>query len=140
VTKRDYREVSRERVIGPLGLIDELLVGVPPDEQGRCADVHAPAESEAHDNSPAFREAGLPHGGGFGTARAMAAFYQMMIGGGRHGAVPLFSKRMVEYVTRDFTGDRPDEGMAGIPMPRGIGPPSRGTGGRLPRLGTRPRA
>src|SRR4051812_49816412 len=65
----------------------------------------------------------------------MAAFYQMMIGGGRLGAVRLFSKRMVEYVTRDFTGDRPDEGMAGIPMHRGIGPHSRGTGGRIPGLG-----
>src|SRR6185437_11304359 len=74
--------------------------------------VHAPPASEARDNSPEFREAGLPHGGGFGTARAMAAFYQMMIGGGRLGAVRLFSKRMVDYVTRDFTGDRPDEGMA----------------------------
>src|SRR5207302_5819261 len=122
--------------IGPLGLIDELFVGVPPDEQGRCADVHAPAESEARDNSPAFREAGLPHGGGFGTARAMAAFYQMMIGGGRLGAVRLFSHRMIEFVTRDFTGDRPDEGMAGIPMHRGLGPHSRSTGGRIRGLGS----
>jgi CubicO group peptidase (beta-lactamase class C family) len=136
VTKRDYREVIRERVIGPLGLIDELFVGVPPDEQQRCADSHAPAESEARDNSPAFREAGLPHGGGFGTARAMATFYQMMLGGGRLGAVRLFSHRMIEYVTRDFTGDRPDEGMAGIPMHRGLGPHSRGTGGRIRGLGS----
>src|SRR6266853_2475353 len=92
VTGRDFREVIRERVIGPLGLIDELYVGVPPDEQQRCADVHAPPDSEARDNSAEFREAGLPHGGGFGTARAMAAFYQMMLGGGRLGAVRLFSK------------------------------------------------
>src|SRR5204862_36760 len=76
--------------------------------------------------------------GGFGTARAMAAFYQMMLGGGRLGAVRLFSKRMIEYVTRDFTGDRPDEAMAGIPMHRGIGPHSRGTGGRLRGLGSIP--
>ena len=136
VTKRDYRDVIRERVIGPLGLIDELFVGVPPDEQQRCADVLAPADSEARDNSPEFREAGLPHGGGFGTARAMAAFYQMMLGGGRLGAVRLFSHRMIEYVTRDFTGDRPDEAMAGIAMHRGLGPHSRGTGGRIRGLGS----
>ncbi|MBV8495082.1 MAG: beta-lactamase family protein, partial [Alphaproteobacteria bacterium] len=122
VMGRDFRDVIRERVIGPLGLVDELFVGVPPEEQQRCADVYAPADSEARDNSPEFREAGLPHGGAFGTARAMAAFYQMMIGGGRLGAVRLFSKRMVEYVTRDFTGERPDEGMAGIAMHRGLGP------------------
>src|SRR4051794_7994147 len=112
VTGRDFREVIRERVIGPLGLIDELFLGVPPEEQQRCADVYAPPDSDARDNSPEFREAGLPHGGGFGTARAMAAFYRMMLGGGRLGAVRLFSKRMIEYVTRDFTGDRPDEAMA----------------------------
>ena len=96
VTGRDFREVIRERVIGPLGLVDELFVGVPPEEQQRCADVYAPPDSEARDNSPEFRAAGLPHGGGFGTARA----------------------------------------MAGIPMHRGIGPHSRGTGGRIRGLGS----
>src|SRR5258708_14159277 len=135
VTGLDCRGAIRERVIGPVGLVDELFVGVPPEEQQRCADAYAPDDGETRDNSPEFREAGLPHGGGFGTARAMAAFYQMMIGGGRLGAVRLFSKRMIEYVTRDFTGDRPDEAMAGIPMHRGIGPHSRGTGGRIRRPG-----
>ena len=136
VTGRDYRDVIRQRVIGPLGLDNELFMGVPREEQGRCADVNAPEDGEQRDNSPEFREAGLPHGGGFGTARAMATFYQMMIGGGRLGAVRLFSKRMIEYVTRDFTGDRPDEGMAGIPMHRGLGPHSRGTGPRIRGLGS----
>ena len=136
VTGRDYREVIRQRVIGPLGLDNELFMGVPPEEQGRCADAHAPEDGEQRDNSPEFREAGLPHGGGFGTARAMATFYQMMIGGGRLGAVRLFSKRMIEYVTRDFTGDRPDEGMAGIAMHRGLGPHSRGTVPRIRGLGS----
>src|SRR5207237_10252238 len=60
----------------------------------------------------------------------------MMLAGGRLGAVRLFSHRMIEYVTRDFTGDRPDEAMAGIPMHRGIGPHSRGTGGRIRGLGS----
>jgi CubicO group peptidase (beta-lactamase class C family) len=135
-TGRDYRDVIRQRVIGPLGLDYELSVGVPREQQERCADVHAIEGAETRDNSPEFREAGLPHGGGFGTARAMAAFYQMMIGGGRLGAVRLFSKRMIEYVTRDFTGDRPDEAMAGIPMHRGLGPHSRGTTPRIRGLGS----
>ena len=43
-----------------------------------------------------MRAAGLPSGGGFGTARAMAAFYQMMLQGGRLAAVHLFSKRTIE--------------------------------------------
>src|ERR1700693_190606 len=136
VTGRDYRDVIRQRVIGPLGLDYELVVGVPREQQERCADIYAPEGTETADNSAEFREAGPPHGGGFGTARAKAAFYQMMIGGGRLGAVRLFSKRMIEYVTRDFTGDRPDEAMAGIPMHRGLGPHSRGTGPRIRGLGS----
>jgi CubicO group peptidase (beta-lactamase class C family) len=134
-TGRDFRDIIRERVLAPLGLADELYLGVPRERQRNCADMHAAPDSDAYDNSPEFREAGLPHGGGFGTARAMAAFYQMMLAGGRLGAVRLFSRRLIDYVTRDFTGDRPDEGMAGIAMHRGLGPHLRGTGGRIRGLG-----
>jgi CubicO group peptidase (beta-lactamase class C family) len=108
---------------------------VPPDEQHRCADTLASDSEPPRDNSAEMRAAGLPSGGGFGTARAMAAFYQMMLHGGKLGAVRLFSHRMIEFVTRDFTGDRPDEAMAMIPMHRGIGPHSRGTGPRIRGLG-----
>jgi CubicO group peptidase (beta-lactamase class C family) len=135
VTGRDYREVIRERVIAPLGIADELFVGVPAEEQHRCADIFSPPEHPT-DNTAEFRQAGLPHGGGFGTARAMVAFYQMMLNHGRLGAVRLFSHRMIEYVTRDFTGDRPDEYMSNIPMHRGLGPHVRGTGGRVRGLGS----
>ena len=137
VTGRDYRDVIRERVIAPLGIADELFVGVPREAQARCADSHSPPGAEGPDrNSPEFREAGLPNGGGYGSARAMAAFYQMMLGRGRLGAVRLFSPRLIEYVARDFTGEMPDSGMAGIPMHRGLGPHLRGTGGRVRGLGS----
>jgi len=136
VTGEDFRDVIRERVSDPLGLSRELFVGLPRAEQSRCADIHAPPTPDAPgDNSAAFREAGLPHGGGFGTARAMAAFYQMMLGGGRLGDLRVFSRRMIEFVTRDFTADRPDEYMSGIPMHRGLGPHSRGSGERTRGLG-----
>ncbi len=137
VTGHDFRHVIRERVIAPLGLEDDLFVGVPRHQHDRCADAYAPPEGERiHENSPAFREAGLPHGGGYGTARGMAAFYQMMINNGRLNGVRLFSPRMIEYVTRDFTGDQPDEYMTGIRMHRGLGPHSRGTGERVRGLGS----
>jgi CubicO group peptidase (beta-lactamase class C family) len=135
VTGRDYREVIRDRIIAPLGIGDELYVGVPASAQGRCADTEASAAEPPRDNSAEMRAAGLPSGGGFGTARAMAAFYQMMLGGGRLGGVRLFSRRLIEYVTRDFTGDRPDEAMTMIPMHRGLGPHSRGTSDRIRGLG-----
>jgi CubicO group peptidase (beta-lactamase class C family) len=135
VTGRDYREVIRERVIAPLGVGDELYVGVPEAEQHRCADTLGLESEPPRDNSAEMRAAGLPSGGGFGTARAMQAFYQMMLHGGKLGAVRLFSPRLIEFVTRDFTGDRPDEAMTGIPMHRGLGPHSRGTGPRIRGLG-----
>ncbi|MGH7115501.1 MAG: serine hydrolase domain-containing protein, partial [Stellaceae bacterium] len=57
VTGEDYRTVIRERVLAPLGLANEILVGVPPAEQGRCADTEA---AEPRDNSPEFKAAGMP--------------------------------------------------------------------------------
>ena len=134
-TGRDYREVIRERVIAPLGIGDELYVGVPAEAQRHCADTLGPDSDPPRDNSAEMRAAGLPSGGGFGTARAMAAFYQMMLHRGELGAVRLFSPRLIEFVTRDFTGERPDEAMTGIPMHRGLGPHSRGTGPRIRGLG-----
>ncbi len=133
VTGRDYRDVIRETVIAPLGLGEEIFVGVPREQQGRCADTYAP---EPRDNSPEFRAAGLPAGGGFATARAMAAFYQMLLGGGRLGGVRLFSPRLVAYVARNHTGETPDAQMSGIPMHRGLGPHVRGESDRIRGLGT----
>ena len=133
VTGRDYRDVIRERVIAPLGLGDDIFVGVPEAQQSRCADTYAP---EPRDNSAAMRAAGLPSGGGFATARGMVAFYQMLGHGGRLGNVRLFSPRLIGYVSRSHTGESPDLQMAGIPMHRGLGPHVRGESDRIRGLGT----
>ena len=95
----------------------------------------------ADENTPEFRRAGAPGGGGYGTARAMAAFYQMMVQGGSLNGVRLLSPRTVQYVTRNVTGDRVD-GYMGMPMHRGArartcaAPPSRSAAwARSPRRG-----
>lgn len=138
ITGKDFRQVIRERVIAPLGLEKELFVGLPAGEHGRAADMHQPDGPSPFppgtENSAAFREAGVPGGGGYGTARAMVAFYQMLAQGGRLGDARVFSRRMVQYVTRNFTGDRTDEFM-GMPMHRGIGPHSRGLTENIRGLG-----
>ena len=82
-----------------------------------------------------MRRAGAPGGGGYATARAMAAFYQMMVGGGTLNGARLLSPRMVQYVTRNFTGDMVD-GYMGMPMHRGLGPHSRGTTATIRGLGS----
>jgi CubicO group peptidase (beta-lactamase class C family) len=140
VTGTDYRDFIRTRVIEPLGLANELFVGLPDQQSGRAAEMHQPAADGrqgkmAEENTDGFRRAGVPGGGGFATARAMAAFYQMMVQGGRLNGTRLVSPRMVQYVTRNFTADRVD-GYMGMPMHRGLGPHSRGLTPAIRGLGT----
>jgi CubicO group peptidase (beta-lactamase class C family) len=140
LTGMDYRTFIRDAVARPLGLGDELFVGVPDPQHDRTVDMHEPAPEtgkpvkRAEENNPAFRKAGTPGGGGYATARAMAAFYQTLLGGGTLNGVRLVSPRLVQYVTRNFTGDRVDEYM-GMPMHRGLGPHSRGTTDTIRGLG-----
>src|SRR5438105_4316537 len=133
VTGRDYREVIRDNVLAPLGLAGDIFVGVPSSEQARCADTGA---EEPRDNSPEFKAAGMPSGGGYATARGMAAFYQMLLGQGRLGDIRLLSPRLIAYVTKNHTGERGDDAMAGTPMHRGLGPHVRGESERIRGLGT----
>ena len=126
VTGRDYRDVIRERMIEPLGLGHELYLGVPADQQARCVDVGGEPVEEK--NTAGFREAGLPFGGSFGTARAQVAFYQMLVHAGRLNGARILSPRMIEYLTTDFTGARIDRNH-NREMHRALGPHKRGTGG-----------
>ena len=141
LTRQDYRTFIRENVVEPLGLGGELFVGLPEVEGKRAADIHQPSADgtrtvrRAEENNAAFRRAGAPGGGGYATARAMAAFYQMMVGGGTLNGARLLSPRMVQYVTRNFTGDMVD-GYMGMPMHRGLGPHSRGTTATIRGLGS----
>jgi len=126
VTGEDFRAYIRRRMIVPLGLGAEIFVGMPAAEQARAADMYdvdgtprMPECTEAH------RAAGIPGGGGYATARAMAAFYQALIQGGALGANRILSPRMIAYAVRNYTGDRLDE-YNGVPMHRGLGPHLRG--------------
>jgi CubicO group peptidase (beta-lactamase class C family) len=130
ITGQDYRAYIRDRIIAPLGLAEELFVGVPETEQLRCADMHErDAEGKivprALECGAAHRAAGIPGGGGYATARAMAAFYQMLAQGGRLGATRIVSPRTIAHVTRNFTGERIDL-HNDRPAHRGLGPHIRG--------------
>jgi CubicO group peptidase (beta-lactamase class C family) len=135
----DYRAFIRDHVILPLGLGDDLFVGLPDAQHARAADMHEPGGDgrpvkRAEENHAAFRRAGTPGGGGYGTARGMAAFYQMLLDGGTLGGRRLLSPRTIAYVLRNYTGDRVD-GYMGMPMHRGLGPHLRGTTDTIRGLG-----
>ena len=144
VTGKDFRDVIRETVTEPLGLSKELYVGLPESEFGRAADMHEPKPSKkpegdgfqpsADANTADWRKAGAPGGAGYGTARAMAALYQMMLNGGELNGTRRLSPRVLQYAIRNHTGDRIDEFM-GMPMHRGLGPHLRGTTENVRGLG-----
>jgi len=139
LSKTDYRAFIREQVVEPLGLGDDLFVGLPDARHDRAVDMHEPSPTgqikRADENNAPFRRAGTPGGGGYATARAMAAFYQMLAGEGALAGKRLLSSRMVQYVTRNVTGDRVD-GYMGMPMHRALGPHVRGITETIRGLGS----
>ncbi|MFN0306036.1 MAG: serine hydrolase domain-containing protein [Burkholderiales bacterium] len=140
LTGTDYREFLRKRITEPLGIADDLFIGVPDAVQPRAATMYVPTPDGALtplalENTPAYRAAGIPSSGGFTTARACVALYQMMLGGGRVNGVRLFSPRLIQYVTRNVTGETFDQFM-GMPMHRGLGTHQRGTTESIRGLGS----
>ena len=140
VTGEDFRTFITREVITRLGLQNELFVGVSAAEAARLSDMHEPLpvgqgqRLDPNHNSPAWRRAGIPGGGGYGTARGMVTLYQMMLNGGELNGVRLLSPRTLQYAIRNYTGDRVDEYM-GMPMHRGLGPHLRGTTPNVRGLG-----
>ena len=132
VTGQDYRDVIRRKVIEPLGLGNEIFVGVPPAQQSRCADTYAP---EPRDNSAEFRAAGLPSGGGFQPPRRWRRCIRccwLAGGSGRPAVLSPADRLRVPQPHRET----PDAQMSGIPMHRGLGPHVRGESDRIRGLGT----
>ena len=138
VTGTDYRYHIRSSLLEPLGLDDRIFVGVSEDADGRCADIHEfkdEAMVRSERNTCAWRAAGVPGGGGYGTAVGLAAFYQMLLAGGTLDGNRVLGPRVIQFATRNHTGDRVDENM-GMPMHRGLGPHVRGTTPTIRGLGT----
>ncbi len=145
VTRSDYRDHVRENLLRPIGLENEIFVGVSEEADGRCADIHHLEEDESYigsrriarssRNTRAWRAAGVPGAGGYGTARGIASFYQMLLAGGVLNGSRVLGPRVIQFATRNHTGDRVDENM-GMPMHRGLGPHVRGFTPTIRGLGT----
>ncbi len=135
----DYRDFLRQRILEPLGLARDIYVGMPDTEHTRAASMYEPdASGKQHalkdENTAPFRRAGVPSSGGYATARGMAALYQVMANFGTLNGARVFSRRLVEFVTRNHTGDMVDGGM-GLPMHRGLGVHTRGVSDKIRGLG-----
>ena len=136
----DFREYIRRELLTPLGLDDDIFIGVGEDDDHRCADMHQlDEESCAVIRAPldtrAWRAAGVPGGGAYATARGMAALYQTILAGGALNGTRVLGPRVIQYATRNHTANRVDESM-GMPMHRGIGPHIRGCTPTIRGLGT----
>jgi CubicO group peptidase (beta-lactamase class C family) len=131
VTGQDFRAYITDTILRPLGLENDLFVGLPEAQQSRMTYLYEPAVTELQQQlrdestSTTWQRAGVPGGGAYGTARGMVALYQMMLQGGRLNGVQLVSPRTLAYAIQNHTGDRVDEFM-GMPMHRGLGPHLRG--------------
>jgi len=139
VTGQDYRQYIRDNVTQPPGL-QGLWVGVPDTLHEHLAGAYERTESGEHvalaeRNTPAFWRAGVPGGGGYATAADLTTFYQMLLNLGALNGTRLLSPRTVQYVTRNYTGERIDERF-GMPMHRGLGVHVRGTTPMIRGLGS----
>ena len=139
LTGQDYRTFIHDEVLKPLGLNKELYVGLPDNKHTHTADMHTP-QATSHvllpeHNTPEWKRAGSPGAGGYATARAMAALYQMMLQGGTLNGKRLLSPRTLQYAIRNWTGDMLDHNM-NQPMHRGLGPHLRGTTQTIRGLGS----
>jgi len=131
ITGQDFRQAITDLVIRPLGLENDLFVGLPRSELSRMSFLYQPGSTAGsyamrfESTSEAWQQCGAPGGGGYGTARGMVALYQMMLQGGRLNGVQLLSPRTLAYAIRNYTDERVDEFM-GMAMHRGLGPHVRG--------------
>ncbi len=135
----DYRDFLRQRIIEPLGLANDIFVGMADAQHARAASIYEPVvdgsqQALKDENTAAHRRAGVPSSGGYATARGMAALYQMLANGGKLNGARIFSRRLIEFVTRNHTGDMHDGGM-GMPMHRGLGVHTRGMSEKIRGLG-----
>jgi CubicO group peptidase (beta-lactamase class C family) len=113
----------RERILAPLGMADTGF-WVPERDHGRIAepfrrDPDSGTEVSLLDvRRPAIFESG--GGGMVGTAMDYARFMQMLLGGGRVGALRLLGRKTVEFMASDHLGS--------IPGPPDLLPPGHGFG------------
>ena len=151
-TGRHIKDVVREDIAEPLGVADEMYIGIPDGVDDRLASLQATAVSEGlpladdHDffkamprennftfNDMAIRKACLPAANGHFTARSLARMYGALANGGEIDGVRLVSEERIPQMYRVVTSS-PDRVLMGMPIPKGVGFMMGGSWGGLPAV------
>ncbi len=137
---RHIREVIREDVAKPLGIEDEMFVGIPDGVEDRLTKLQTPetprempveippdhdffkampARTDVNYNELDVRKACLPSANGHFTARALARMYAALAFGGALDGVQLMSPERIQAMSAVVTRDMDRVIMR--PMPKGTG-------------------
>jgi CubicO group peptidase (beta-lactamase class C family) len=139
---RHIAEVLRTEIAEPLGIADEMFMGVPDEALDRCATLTPfernegmaaqmqlppdhpmfqamPPANPLNYNSREIRQACLPSANGHFTARALARMYGALANGGEIDGVRIVSEERIPHMYRFMTGE-PDKVII-MPLRKGIG-------------------
>jgi CubicO group peptidase (beta-lactamase class C family) len=137
---RHIRDVIRDEIAVPLGVADEMFVGIPDGLDDRLATLQGPTQTAArlqlppdHDifkamppelpwtlyNDMRVRQACLPSANGHFTARALAKMYGALANGGEIDGVRLVSAARIPMIQQIITEEV--DRVLMMPIPKGGG-------------------
>lgn len=148
---RHIRDVIREEIAKPLGVADEMFVGIPEGVEDRLATLQMwdrsalgslpippdhdffkamPPQQDFTYNELRVRRACIPSANGHFTARALARMYAALANGGEVDGVRLVSRERIAAMQRVLTRDV--DRVLMLPIPKGIGFMMGGTWAGVP--------
>lgn len=123
VEGRPLNEVMRDRLTGPLGMIDTDFAVVDDERRSRLAQLYIPNPADltavaapdvlARSSEPAMFSGG---GGLFGTAADYLRFCQMVAGGGERDGVRILGRHTVDYMGSNHLPGGADLEQIGRPL------------------------
>jgi CubicO group peptidase (beta-lactamase class C family) len=133
-TGQDFRAYVTETVLSRAG-VDDFWLGLPEAMHGRIADVRwmgepvpppggwreVTPEAVLAVNTVSARSVGIPGGGGIGTARGLAMFYQPLANGGLAGnGNRIMKAETIDWATQVRTGPQHLDLLTQVPTNRGL--------------------
>ena len=123
---RPIDQFLQEEITGPLSM-EDTYVGLPESLEDRVSKEHAMEDCDRMSmvttyNKPEVHSAVQPAGGGISTARDLARFYAMMVGGGFLDGTRVFRAETIREVTNiqvegmDHTLERPVQRSLGLSL------------------------